>query len=171
MHTESLKTTCPGCGLPLPDRHLDPPDRLNASGECWQLFSNLCCYTVVQQNAEFIHQNVVDVYEAQHAGGTTRNITVAFGLIGLYLALEKGYTGKEVQRAHMRIARFRKNWPRLEPPSQPAVITILDVLTVQDGPEKDAMICRWMEAVWESWADRQVWVRETTDGLIGRAQK
>jgi hypothetical protein len=53
----------------------------------------------------------VDVYEAQHAGGTTRNITVAFGLIGLYLALEKGYTGKEVQQAHMQITRFRNDWP------------------------------------------------------------
>jgi hypothetical protein len=114
---------------------------------------------------------VVDAYAAQHAGGTTRNITVAFGLIGLYLALEKGYGGKEIQKAHMRIAKIRKDWPRLEPPTRPAVVTIQDVLRVPDGPEKDAMIRQWMVAVWESWANRQAWVREMTDGFITRAQK
>jgi hypothetical protein len=100
VHTDHKTTICPGCGLVLPDRHLDPPDRFNASGECWQLFSDLSCYTVSKQDPEFIHQYVVDAYEAQHVGGKTRNITVIFGLIGLYLALEKGYTGKQVQCSH-----------------------------------------------------------------------
>ncbi len=103
---------CPGCHVKLPDRHLDPPDRTNASGECGQVYSDLMCYTVAKQDPEFIHQHVVDTYAAQHAGGPTRNITVAFGLIGLYLALEKGYTGKQVQQAHMRIAKAQKVWPR-----------------------------------------------------------
>jgi len=168
VHTEPKTTICPGCRLVLPDGELDFPDRFNASGECWQLFSDLSCYTVAKQDEEFIHQYVVDTYEAQHAGGKTRNITVAFGLIGLYLALEKGYTGKQVQRAHMQIVRVRKDWPRLEPPARPASLTIMDVLKAPDGPEKDGMILRWMAAVWESWADRQVWVRETTNALLGR---
>jgi hypothetical protein len=151
--------TCPGCGLVLPSRHTDPPRCCNASGECLQTYSNLLCYTVSKQDLEFIHQHAVDAYAAQHAGGTTRNITVAFGLIGLYLALEKGYTGKQVQREHMRIARVRKNWPCLEPPRTPASLTVMDVLNAVNGPEKDALIRQWMAAVWESWADRQQWVR------------
>jgi len=170
VHKENKTTTCPGCGLVCPDRHLDSPDRFNASGECWQLFSDLSCYTVARQDAEFIHQHAVDAYEAQHAGGTTRNITVAFGLIGLYLALERGFTGKQVQQAHMRIARIRNDWPRIEPPVRPAGITVLDVLQVPDGPEKDAIIRKWMEAVWENWADRQAWVREETDALLFRGE-
>ena len=168
MHKERTTTVCPGCWLVLPVRHLDPPDRFNASGECWQIFSDLSCYTVSKQDPEFIHQYAVDAYEAQHAGGKTRNITVVFGLIGLYLALEKGFTGRQVQLAHMRIARVRKDWPRLEPPARPATLTVVDVQKAPDGPEKDAMIRRWMAAVWESWADRQVWVREITDALINR---
>jgi hypothetical protein len=168
VDTEDPTTICPGCGLLLPRNHARSPDRFNASGECWQLFSDLSCYTVSKQDAEFIHQCAVDTYEAQHAGGTSRNITVAFGLIGLYLALEKGYTGTQVQEAHMRIARFRKDWPRLDPPAQPAEITVLDVLRVPDGPGKDAMIRQWMAAVWASWEDRQAWVRETTDPLLFR---
>jgi hypothetical protein len=168
VHTEPKTTICPGCGLVLPNRHLDPPDRFNASGECWQIFSDLSCYTVSKRDAEFIHQHAVDAYEAQHADGKTRNITIVFGLIGLYLAMKKGYTGKQVQRAHMQIARMRKDWPRLEPPARPASLTVLDVRKAPDGPEKDAMIHRWMAAVWESWAEYQVWVRETTDALLGR---
>jgi hypothetical protein len=124
-------------------------------------------YTVSKQDLGFIHQHAVDAYAAQHAGGTTRNITVAFGLIGLYLALEKGYTGKQVQREHMRIARVRKNWPCLEPPRTPASLTVMDVLNAVDGPEKDALIRQWMAAVWESWADRQQWVR----AMMGELEK
>jgi hypothetical protein len=104
-------------------------------------------------------------------GGKTRNITVIFGLIGLCLALEKGYTGKHVQQAHIRIARGRKDLPRLEPPPRPALITVPGVLKVPDGLEKNAMIRRWMAGVWESWADRQQWVRETTEHGLAVSRK
>jgi len=157
---------CPGCHVKLPDRHLDPPDRTNASGECLQEYSDLMCYTVAKQDPEFIHQHVADTYAAQHAGGPTRNITVAFGLIGLYLALEKGYTGKQVQQAHMRIAKVRKVWPRPEPPLEPAVLTVMDVLRAGTDEEKDTIIIKWMAAVWESWSDRHSWIRMTTEELL-----
>ncbi len=159
-------TECPGCRLKLPDHHRDPPDRINASGECFQLYSDLMCYTVAKQDPEFIHQYAVDTYAAEHAGGSTRTITVVFGLIGLYLALEKGYTGRQVHLAHMKIAKKRKVWPRLEPPGQPAVLTVLDVLQARTDGEKDAMIREWMEAVWDSWGDRQEWVRAITDEFL-----
>lgn len=162
---------CPGCGVLLPDCQKTPPDRCNASGECVQLYSDLMCYTVAKQDPAFIHQHAVDAYAAQHAGGTTRNITVAFGLIGLYLALEKKYTGKQVQRAHMQIARVRKDWPGLEPPSQPAALTVMDVLNVPNGPDKDAMILRWMAAVWASWAEQQQWVRTVTEEMVKGSNK
>jgi hypothetical protein len=164
-------TQCPGCGLQLPDQHLNVPDRLNASGECLQVFSDLQCYTVAKQDPAFIHQHAVDAYEAQHAGGPTRNITVAFGLIGLYLALEKGYTGRQVQLAHMRIAKTKKDWPRLEPPDHPAFLTVMDVLRAESDAEKDATIRKWMDAVWKSWADHHAWVRETTDELLTSYKK
>jgi hypothetical protein len=162
---------CPGCRLRHPNQNREPPDRTNASGECMQLYSDLMCYTVAKQDPEFIHQHAVDTYAAQHAGGTARNITVAFGLIGLYLALEKGYTGRQVQLAHMSIAKTKKSWPRLEPPRQPAVVTVMDVLQAGTDAEKDAMIRKWMRAVWESWGDRHAWVRETTDELLKTHKK
>jgi hypothetical protein len=171
MTEERTMIECPGCGLNLPDQHLDIPDRFNASGECFRVFSDIQCYTVAKQDPEFIHQHAVDAYEAQHAGGLTRNITVTFGLIGLYLALEKRYTGRQVQLAHKRIAKVRKVWPRLEPPDQPASLTVVDVLTAGTDEEKDAMIRKWMTSVWESWGDRHEWVRKTTDKTLKFSEK
>jgi len=66
---------CPGCGVKLPNRHLDPPDRANASGECIQLYPDLRCYPVAKQDPGFIHQHMVDTCAAQHGGGPTRPIT------------------------------------------------------------------------------------------------
>ncbi len=80
--------------------------------------TELTYWTLAQQDGRFIHQHAVDAYEAQHAGGKTRPITGVFGLIGLYLAIEKRYTGRQVQLAHMKIASRRKDWPRLEPPAR-----------------------------------------------------
>ena len=89
-------------------RHRELTRRANASGGWLQAYSDLQCYTVARQDPGFIHQHVVDTYAAQHSGGSTRALTVAFGLIGLYLALEKGYTGKQVQLARIGIAGIRK---------------------------------------------------------------
>jgi hypothetical protein len=158
--------TCPGCQVALPERHLDPPHRFNASGECWQAFCDLTCYTIAKQDPAFIHQYAVDAYGAQHGGGSTRPITVVFALIGLCLALEKGYTGKEVQEAHMRIARVYRVWPRLTPPERPAELTVVDVLREETDERKDAMIREWSASVWQSWEDQHPWIRDTTDNLL-----
>jgi hypothetical protein len=169
VHKENT-TVCPGCGLVLPDLQINPPDRFHASGECLQLFSNLSCYTVSKQDAGFLHQYAVDAYGAQHAGGKTRDITVYFGLIGLYLALERGFSGKQVQAAHMHLARVRRVWPALKPPARPACLTVMDVLKAPDGPEKDAMIRQWMTAAWENWGDQRQLVRKTAASLLERGQ-
>ena len=39
-----------------------------------------------------LHQLTVDAYGAQHAGPRVPAIGVAFGLIGLHLALDQGWT-------------------------------------------------------------------------------
>ena len=66
----------------------------------------------------------------------------------------------------MRIARVRKDWPRLDPPEKPAVLTVIDVLAAASDEERDAMIGDWMREVWESWAGCHDWVRETTGALL-----
>jgi hypothetical protein len=157
---------CPGCLLRLPDRHLNPDDLFNASGECRQLYYEITYYTLLKKDPSFIHQHVVDAYAAQHSGERTRTITTIFALVGLYLATEKGYTGKQVQQAHMKLTRVRKDWPRLEPPAQTAKLTVMDVLLADTDEKKDGMIRMWLESVWESWEHQHAWIRETTNRML-----
>jgi hypothetical protein len=66
-------------------------------------FHTLAFYTLAHPDPAFIHQHAVDAFAAQSADEETRPITLVFALVGLYLLMEKGYSGREVQRAHMRM--------------------------------------------------------------------
>jgi len=117
-----------------------------------ELYDELAFYTLELRDPEFIHQHVVDAYLVQHAGLESKPISIVFGLIGLYLHLEKNFTGRQVQRAHMQLARTRKHWAAPPVPAQQhAAIRVTDVIAAPRGPERNAMIYRWCEAVWQDW--------------------
>jgi Family of unknown function (DUF5946) len=111
----------------------------------------LSAYTVMHRDPSFIHQHVVDAFAAQHATPRSNAIGVAFALIGLYLHLERGYTGRAVQRAHMRLARKRRQWPTFYPPAERGALTVVDVMSSPPGPRRDRAIEAWCAAVWEAW--------------------
>jgi len=115
------------------------------------LYNELALYTLELRDPEFIHQHVVDAYAVQHADANTKPIAVVFGLIGLYLYLEKNFTGRQVQRAHMQLARHRRRWVAPPIPERRANIGAADVLAVAPGSERQAMIHRWAKAMWRNW--------------------
>lgn len=143
---------CPGCGLRLPLSEAAPDSRYNASPECWQLYGELTACTVTRGDSEFIHQHLVDAYAAQHVRDDGRPISAAFALIGLYLACERGYTGKQVQHMHMLLANRSKAWPTFTPPPHLRALTTLDVLHVPPGENRDRMLHQWAQSVWDAWA-------------------
>lgn len=116
-----------------------------------ELFDELSFYTLALADAAFIHENSADAWRAQHADETTKPMAVVFAVMGLYLYLEKGFTGRQVQLAHMRMARRRRSWPQLPLPKKRANITVADVVAAEPGPARDAMIRQWCAAVWETW--------------------
>ncbi|HEY1986123.1 MAG TPA: DUF5946 family protein [Terracidiphilus sp.] len=116
-----------------------------------ELYDELSLYTLELRDPAFIHQHVVDAYAAQHADANTKPITIVFALMGLYLHLEKGFTGKQVQRAHMRMAQHRKRWVAPPLPQRQALIGVADVLAAAPGAGRNAMIRRWCAAVWKDW--------------------
>lgn len=99
----------------------------------------------------FIHQHAVDAFAAQTADENTKPIKLTFGLIGLYLFLEKGYTGKQVQNAHVKLSQHKKAWPKLALPTERGNITVADVLLAEAGAPRDAMITKWCKAVWAAY--------------------
>ena len=129
------------------------------------LFNELACYTLELRDPEFIHQHVVDAFAVQHAGPDTKPIAL---VIGLYLHLEKNFTGRQVQLAHMRLAQRRKHWnaPRI-PARQGAAIHVADVIAAPPGPARHAMIRRWCEAVWQDWQHARPEMAALARDLLG----
>ncbi len=117
------------------------------------LYHNLSYYTLNHPGRAFIHQLIVDAFGAQHADTRTKPIRLAFALIGLHLHIEKGYTGKQVQQAHVRLARNRRSWPTFRLPKDRGPVTISEVLAAPPGPERDAAIERWSRSVWSAYRD------------------
>src|SRR6188508_2299309 len=120
------------------------PDR--ASEE--DVYNELCAYTLQHGDATFIHQHVVDAFAAQRATVVTKPINVAFSLVGLYLHVEKGFSGRQVQRAHMQLARRRRGWPAFVLPADRGAMTARDVLAAPGGAERDRAIEAWCRSVW-----------------------
>jgi len=151
--------SCPGCGLTLPNQNREAPDRYNASGECRELYHELTAYFMTNPDIHFRAQHAVDAYGAQHSGGATKPITTAFSLVGLYLALERGYTGRQVQRAHQQLAKLNLTWPAFELPSVRYEITVADVLAAEDDPSRHEKLMEWAKCAWDAWRHQQEWTR------------
>jgi hypothetical protein len=145
--------SCPGCGLLLPDEGAAPDQRYNASGACRALYATLTAATLADLGADFIHQLAVDAYAAQHVGAAARPIGPAFALVGLYLACERGFDGRQVQRAHTLMARRSRTWPRFAPPATPTWLTVQDVLEAPDDRRRAALRA-WGASVWAAWHDQ-----------------
>jgi hypothetical protein len=126
-----------------------------ASAACRQACDELAAsYTLTLGDPEFVHQLVVDAYAASHVGPASKPIQAVFAVVGLYLVNEHEYTGRQVQLAHMRMARMPVQWPRLEPPEARASMTVWDVLqTPIEG--RQAAIKQWSAAVWQTWRPRR----------------
>jgi hypothetical protein len=97
--------------------------------------------------------HAVDAYAAQTATRETKPIGLVFALAGLYLHVERGVSGKQVQRIHMQLGRQKRNWPAIALPPDRGAITAADVLAVPAGTTRDRAIDAWCESVWDAFRD------------------
>jgi hypothetical protein len=129
-----------------------------------EAFQELSAYTLTRGDPTFIHQHVVDAWTGQHANADTKPIAVFFALVGLYLHVERGYTGREVQRAHMQLAKRPEPWPIERLPATRGALTVCDVVAAAPGPARDSMIRAWAKEVWGAYTER----REQVMGVLLR---
>jgi hypothetical protein len=120
-----------------------------------QAYDELQCYTLARGDQAFIHQHAVDAWAAQHADERTKPIALTFALVGLYLHLERGFTGRQVQRVHMLLARQKRSWPSFVLPRERGAITASQVIAVPAGPQRDQAIDAWCASVWDAFCDSQ----------------
>jgi hypothetical protein len=141
---------CPGCALALPANPTTGTHRyFNASPECWAVFNEVLAaeYSDTLRFAA-THQLTVDAYAAQHAGGAHPDKSVAIHLAGLGLVLETGLRPTEVPPRLQHLATVTDVWPRLEPPSDPWTLTVLDVALADDPT---TTVRAWATEVWGAW--------------------
>jgi Family of unknown function (DUF5946) len=169
----SGSTTCPGCGLRLPASGLPWDPRRNASPECWQVYGEVQGFALNHlELVRDLQQLTVDAYAAQHAprevGGEAPPISVAYALVGLHLALDRGLSGLEVRAAHQRMGKPDPSWPRLPAPARSGAMTVFEVAAagaMVDSVAGHATAVRaWAAAVWQAWAAEHA----TVAALAGR---
>jgi hypothetical protein len=141
---------CPGCGVVIASAEKTLDKDFNALAACRSLCFELSYFTLELGDNYFLHQLLVDAYAAQHSGPHVKSISTAFGLAGLYLVWEKGFTGRQVQLAHMEMAKSSKTWPRFQVPEKRDWITVKEVLEVPVSERQD-MIKKWHKSVWDVW--------------------
>ena len=122
-------------------------------------------YTLTHGDPGFIHQHVVDAWAAQHAREDGKPIGVFFALAGLYLHVERGFTGREVQRAHMKLARAKNEWPTFRLPVDRGDITAIDVMKVAEGDDRARAIDIWCASVWAAFESTHVEIRRAAATL------
>ena len=125
-------------------------------------YDELYVYAMRRDPASFVLQRVVDAHAAQAATAVTRPITLVFALVGLYLRVERGWSGKQVQQIHMQMGRQKREWPPISLPLDRGVMTAADVLAMPAGAERDGAIDAWCQSVWESFHES----RETIIELL-----
>jgi len=131
-------------------------------------YHELAFYTLAHPDKEyFIHQHVVDAFQAQTADENTKPIAIIFSLAGLYLFVEKGYNGRMVQQAHIKMSQNKIPWPPVELPKYRGDITISDVLKTAPGANRDEMIKKWGRSIWEAFRNSHHTIRATIKTTAG----
>ena len=141
--------------------------RVNASSACWHL-----CTEVMGHEAQHLpalgrfHQLTVDAYGAQHAGVPAPPISTAFALVGLHLALEKGWSGTAIRAAHQALAARHRAWPPFAMPTERGRLTIAHVAASTTPDEHAGRVQAWAASVWEAWSSEHDAVRSWADAAL-----
>lgn len=130
------------------------------------LYNQLAYYTLSHKGGDFIHQHLVDAYTIQTANENTKPIAIIYALAGIYLHVEKNYTGKEVQQAHLKMSKKSKTFPTIILPENRGAITISDIIKIDDPKEKDAAIHKWCESIWLKFSAQHKIIIELTESLL-----
>ncbi len=134
-----------------------------------KLFEELSFYTLSHSDSDyFIHQLIVDAFTAQTADKDTKKISLVFSLVGLYLLIEKNYTGKQIQQAHTMLSNFKDYLPEIKLPENRGEIAISDVL--KSKLNRDEMIKKWCSSVWKAYESSKEEIKQFCETYLFEKQ-
>jgi hypothetical protein len=156
---------CPGCGLSLKSDQC-PVKNYIASCACLNLYWEFSNFTLSVRDQNFPHQLAVDTYAAQHYGAKMKPVTITFALIGLHLAFERGYTGREVQDAHVLLGKLHERWPGFTVTRKADEVNGSNVLQNISKDNYGQLLAKWGKSVWDSWKPEHENVRKLVDRYL-----
>lgn len=166
----SIASSCPGCGLQLSAGDRAADHRVNASPGCLALYDEVVGFAYQHGQLMRLHQLTVDAYGAQHGGGGTPPIRLAYSLVGLHLALDHRLSGEEVRAAHMRMGKPASTWPRFASPGDVGPVTVQTVVdrgARSDSPAGHATaVDTWANQTWLAWSHQRAEVADLTRQLL-----
>ena len=116
-------------------------------------YNELYCYALAHEDPAFIRQLVVDAWMAQTANEETKPIGLTFALVGLYLHVERGFSGLQVHHAHRTMSRVKSSWPSFPLPRDRGSVTASTVMAAPPGRERDEVIDAWSRSVWAAFRE------------------
>lgn len=138
--------------LPLTREPLGPhPTRVHGTADPGQAYHEVYAYATTRP--AFLLQHVVDAHAAQTATPETKPIALLFALVGLYLRVEGGRSGSEVQRVHRLLAKQKCAWPVIPLPADRGSVSAGDVLAAAPGEQRDAAVDLWCRSVWDAFRE------------------
>lgn len=161
---------CPGCGLEMPAERTPGDHRVNASAECLRVYAEISGFALQHLPLLRLHQLTIDAYGAQHGDGGVRPIRLAYSLVGLHLALERGLTGDEVRAAHQRMGKPESSWPSFQRVTDVGAVSVLTVaeegLMIDSVAGHETAVQRWARTVWRAWSGEHDQVTDLTRRLL-----
>jgi hypothetical protein len=160
-------SSCPGCGLVLPERGGPVHSYLGSSPACWALYGEVLAREYSDPACFRVHQLTVDAYAVQHPGVPERRSiqSVALHLVTLCLVLERGADPAAGPQLHKHLTK-RGGFRWLEPPEPNGQITVADVHRAATATEHRCSVQAWAREVWGAWAAHHTTVRHwIADGL------
>jgi hypothetical protein len=150
----------------VPDEASTAHPYIGASPGCWSIFTQILTRDYESYHPA-IHQLIVDTYCAQHPGTPSPQSvsSVAIHLLGLYLAVEKGFPPQKMLKAKKIAAKKKYIFSWLLPPKNLGVMTLLDLSEAQDIESYNHIARQWATCVWESWAEYHPTVRQWYNAL------
>jgi hypothetical protein len=153
------ETTCPGCGVRLPDTGGAPSLHLGCSLACGRLFDTVLTREYSDPDYFLVHGLTVSSWRLQHPEGSARSLAVHLAQLCLHA---DGASPRRVAEAIQQVSeRFRtpSGAAGLAPPASRGTITIADVAAATNAAEHGDRVHAWADTTWAAWRAHHAAVR------------
>lgn len=165
----TVSETCPGCRAVVPVVDTPGHEYIGASPGCWALYGELQAAEYLERGRIAMQPLTVNTYAVQHPGvpGRRSSRSVWVHLIGLCLTLEAAQPDERTTALMAMFLGSRTSFPWLEPPTDPAARTIVDVRAAAGLAAYERAVAEWAATTWIAWAGHHETIRAEVVRLLG----